>query len=473
MTELMIYAIKSAIALTLLYIPYTLMLRREKQFRFNRIVLLGILVASLVLPLLNVSSLSMDDNPVVHVAQQQVIEMGVPVKQAKVESVPVTDYVYEDSPSLFVISWFTVLSLIYIIGMAVVLMMRLWQLARMGKVIRGGALWKDARDGFTIYCHQDNVAPFSWMHNVVISQQDYESNGREIIIHELGHIRNHHSFDILLLTAVEMLQWWNPVVYLLGISLRDIHEYEADAHVLQTGVSLRDYTTLIIRKAVGASPYVFSNNFNHSLTKKRIYMMNKMQSKPWMRYKVLYAIPIAFFTLSVFATPKFVEASKQVIDKVQKTSVTGKTILPAPQPKDVEYASDGSPYVDDIPIIHKGTDDVVPIYINRTEKETLVSVTGQITEDDQWFWFGGDQTYIEDVATGDHYKARRCLTPLCWNYFHVRGKKNKMFCLTMVFPPIPKTVKEIRFWHLCSWQNLTGIPLLMEDLETADWIKAE
>lgn len=472
MTELMIYAIKSAIALTLLYIPYTLMLRREKQFRFNRIVLLGILVVSLVLPLLNVSSLSVDDNPVVHVAQQQVIEMGVPVKQAKTESEAVSDYVYEDSQSWLTISWFAVLSLIYIIGMAVVLLMRLYQLSRMGRVIRGGALWKDSRDGITIYCHSDNVAPFSWMHYIVISLQDYESNGREIILHEQGHISHHHSLDILLLTAVEMLQWWNPVVYLLGISLRDIHEYEADDHVLQTGVSLRDYTTLIIRKAVGASPYVFSNNFNHSLTKKRIYMMNKMQSKPWMRYKVLYAIPIAFFTLSVFATPKFVEASKQVIDKVQKTSVTGKTILPAPDLTDVELASDGSPYVDDIPIISKGTT-VEMLYINRTAEETLVSVPAMVTEDDQWFWFGGDQTYIEDVATGDHYKARRCLTPLCWNSFHVRGMKGKMFCVTMVFPPIPKSVKEIRFWHLCSWQNLTGIPFNIKDFETADWIEAK
>lgn len=472
MTELMIYAIKSAIALTLLYIPYTLMLRREKQFRFNRIVLLSILAASLVLPLLNVSSLSVDDNPVVHVAQQQVIEMGVPVKQAKVESVAVSDYVYEDSQSWFVVSWFAVLSLIYIIGMAVVLLMRLYELSRMGRVIRGGALWKDNQDGITIYCHSDNVAPFSWMRYIVISQQDYESNGREIILHEQGHIRHHHSLDILLLTVVEMLQWWNPVVYLLGISLRDIHEYEADDHVLQAGVSLRNYTTLIIRKAVGASPYVFSNNFNHSLTKKRIYMMNKKQSKPWMRYKVLYAIPIAFFTLSVFATPKFVEASKQVIEKVQKTSVTGKTILPAPDLTDVELASDGSPYVDDILIIENRTKGQF-LYINRTDKETLVSVSAMVTEDDQWFWFGGDQTYIEDVETGDHYKARRCQTPLCWNSFHVRGKKGKMFCVTMVFPPIPKSVKEIRFWHLCSWQNLTGIPFNIKDFETADWVEAK
>lgn len=472
MTELMIYAIKSAIALTLLYIPYTLMLRREKQFRFNRIVLLGILVASLVLPLLNVSSLSVDDNPVVHVAQQQVIEMGVPVKQAKVESVTVSDYVYEDSQSWFNVSWFTVLSLIYIIGMAMVLLMRLYQLSRMGRVIRGGALWKDSRDGITIYCHSDNVAPFSWMRYIVISLQDYESNGREIILHEQGHIRHHHSMDILLLTAVEMLQWWNPVVYLLGISLRDIHEYEADDHVLQTGVSLRDYTTLIIRKAVGASPYVFSNNFNHSLTKKRIYMMNKMQSKPWMRYKVLYAIPIAFFTLSVFATPKFVEVGKQVIDKVQKTSLTGKTILPAPDSKEVEYASDGYPYVDDIPIISKGTT-VEMLYINRTAEETLVSVPAMVTEDDQWFWFGGDQTYIEDIETGDHYKARRCLTPLCWNSFHVRGKKNQMFCVTMVFPPIPKSVKKIRFWHLCSWCHLNEVQFNIKDFETADFIEAK
>ena len=72
-------------------------------------------------------------------------------------------------------------------------------------------LWEEKHDDATVYCHIGDVAPFSWMHSIVISENDYEPHGREILLHEKAHILHHHSFDILLLTFVESLQWWNPV----------------------------------------------------------------------------------------------------------------------------------------------------------------------------------------------------------------------------------------------------------------------
>ena len=63
----------------MLYVPYVLMLRRENFFRFNRLVLLGILLLSLVLPLCNISALSLDRQPVVQAAQLQMLELGIPV----------------------------------------------------------------------------------------------------------------------------------------------------------------------------------------------------------------------------------------------------------------------------------------------------------------------------------------------------------------------------------------------------------
>ena len=51
--ELFVYAAKSAFVLTLLYAPYTLLLRKEHFFRQNRLTLVGILVLSLILPFIN------------------------------------------------------------------------------------------------------------------------------------------------------------------------------------------------------------------------------------------------------------------------------------------------------------------------------------------------------------------------------------------------------------------------------------
>ena len=314
MSAVLLYSIKSAIVLTMLYLPYMLMLRRESFFRFNRMVLLGILLLSLVLPLCNIPWMSLDHQPVVQAAQLQMLELGIPVHvlpEVQVSASPLGGGL-EGSFSLFHLFTF-----IYIIGMAALLLMRLWQIARLQFGLKQGVLWHNDEQGVRIYCHSGDVAPFSWMRNIVINEKDYDEAGREIVLHEMGHIQGRHSWDVVLLTLVQMLQWWNPLCYVLGISLRDVHEYEADNFVLQQGVSAQGYQLLLIRKAVGSGGYPFANSFNHSLTKKRITMMKKMKSNPWMKSKALYVIPVAALALSAFATPKFVAPIEETVTKLE------------------------------------------------------------------------------------------------------------------------------------------------------------
>ena len=314
MSSLLLYSIKSAIVLSMLYLPYMLMLRRESFFRFNRVILLGIMLLALVLPLCNVSWMSLDRQPVVQAAQLQMLEMGIPVHVLP-ELQVVADGAVSQETSRF--SVFMLVSLIYIIGMVVLLVARLWQVGILQFGLRKGVLWEEEQQGVRIYCHAEDVAPFSWMRSIVISQKDYDEAGREIILHETGHIRNRHSWDVVLLTLVQMLQWWNPLAYVLGISLRDVHEYEADDYVLRQGVSAQSYQLLLIKKAVGSGSYAFANSFNHSLTKKRITMMKKIKSNPWMRSKALYVIPVAALALCAFATPKFVAPIEGAVSKLE------------------------------------------------------------------------------------------------------------------------------------------------------------
>ena len=314
MSAVLLYSIKSAIVLTMLYLPYMLMLRRESFFRFNRMVLLSILLLSLVLPLCNIPWMSLDHQPVVQAAQLQMLELGIPVHVLPEVQV-LAEGAASQGTSRF--SVFFLVSLIYIIGMVALLMMRLWQVARLQFGLRQGVLWHNDEQGVRIYCHSGDVAPFSWMRNIVINEKDYDEAGREIVLHEMGHIQGRHSWDVVLLTLVQMLQWWNPLCYVLGISLRDVHEYEADNFVLEQGISAQGYQLLLIRKAVGSGGYPFANSFNHSLTKKRITMMKKSKSNPWMRSKALYVIPVAALALSAFATPKFVAPIEETVTKLE------------------------------------------------------------------------------------------------------------------------------------------------------------
>ena len=318
-SSLLIYSIKSAFVLTLLYVPYTLILRKETFFRLNRIVLLAILVLSMVLPLCNVSQLVGNEQPVTQVVHQQVEAVSKPAAEKMEVTTPVPMEIREevapDAPYDSSWSWYTILSVLCFVGMLLVLLFRVGQFIRMGVLMRQGCVWKEEKDGVTIYCHADDVTPCSWMRSIVISKKDYDEQRQEILLHEQGHILHHHSFDILLLTLVQMIQWWNPLAYLFGLSLRDVHEYEADHHVLLQGISFSQYANLLIRKAVGISSLSVANNFNHSLVKRRVTMMRQRPSSLWKYGKVLYILPLVLVALSAFATPKVMEPVRNLVGK--------------------------------------------------------------------------------------------------------------------------------------------------------------
>ena len=334
MMALLVYSIKSAIVLILLYLPYTLMLRRESFFRMNRITLLTILILALILPLCHIPALIAEQQPAVYEVQHRVMMMEQAAEAAAIIQSPDTG-----SPS---ISWLKTLSIIYLIGISIAVLIRIWQLVRIHQQIRSGCLWKDKNDRATVYCHIDNIAPFSWMRSIVISESDYQPYGREILLHERAHILCRHSLDILLLTFVEALQWWNPIIYMLGSSLRDVHEYEADDYVLQEGISLQNYQALLVRKAMADTTYAFANNFNHSLIKKRIYMMNHPKSNPRLRSKVLYLLPLTLVVLCAFATPELNKNVETVVKKVEtftapiiKEDAVKETPVEEPQIEDI------------------------------------------------------------------------------------------------------------------------------------------
>ena len=306
MYDLLTYSLKAAFVLALLYVPYSLLLRKERFFRLNRLMLLLILTLSLLLPLCNISLPAVSE-PAIQAFEQQKETIETLFVMHTADQTESTQQIQtaineEQSPFDKMLYWVAIVNLA---GIAFMFLLRLWQFINMERLIRCGALWKDKQDGgITIYCHSDNVKPCSWMRSIVISEQDYANHRHEILLHEKGHIIHHHSLDILLLTFVQLTQWWNPFIYMLSASLRDVHEYEADNYVLRQGVSMYEYQSLLLKTAVGSSSYAFANSFNHSLTKKRITMMKEQKTSPWMRCKSLYILPLSLVALCAFATPE-------------------------------------------------------------------------------------------------------------------------------------------------------------------------
>ena len=271
------YIAECALCLALLYLPFWGLLRKDTFFQFNRFVLLAITVLSFILPWINIPEITSQ------LAPSETISI-----QLEEINVMISGKVLSEN-----ISWKTILAIIYLSGAVTCLLYKMIDLVRLIRFIPRGCLWVHTENGIHIHCHAHDVVPFSWMNHIVISEKDYEENGQNILLHEQAHIACGHSWDVLWLSCVEVLQWFNPFVWMLSKEIQDIHEYEADLTVLRKGINAKDYQLLIIQKVVGSGSYTFANNFNHSSLKKRITMMIKEKSNPWARLKYLYILPIA------------------------------------------------------------------------------------------------------------------------------------------------------------------------------------
>ena len=270
------YIAECALCLALLYLPFWGLLRKETFFQYNRFVLLAITVLSFILPWINIPEITSQ------LAPSETISI-----QLEEINVMISGKALSEN-----ISWKTILAIIYLSGAVTCLLYKMIDLVRLIRFIPRGCLWVHTENGNHIHCHAHDVVPFSWMNHIVISEKDYEENGHNILLHEQAHIACGHSWDVLWLSFVEVLQWFNPFVWMLSKEIQDIHEYEADLTVLHKGINAKDYQLLIIQKVVGSGSYTFANNFNHSSLKKRITMMIKEKSNPWARLKYLYILPI-------------------------------------------------------------------------------------------------------------------------------------------------------------------------------------
>lgn len=326
MGTFLVYILKSAACLAVFYLFYKLLMSRDTFHRFNRFALLGLLVLSSLLPLVEASV----NSPAA--VQETMLTLEQLLLMADIQ--PEGESMAAATPSATVL-WLRAALLVYLTGIVFFIARNLCSLARLGRLIRQGK--REALDSYLpdrkeknvrLVVHDHDIAPFSWMHWIVIARKDLEENGREILIHELAHIRNRHSWDLLLADLCIFVQWFNPAAWLLKQELQNIHEYEADETVLREGVNARNYQMLLIKKAVGTKLYSMANSFNHSSLKKRITMMLKEKSNPWARAKYLYILPLAALAVTAFARPEV----SAVADEISAVKVIAPAVHDSIQP---------------------------------------------------------------------------------------------------------------------------------------------
>ena len=224
------------------------------------------------------------------------------------------------------IPWRQIGIVIYLAGVAAVIFVTVRSIVGLHRLMRRGRCER-LDDGTTLVRMDENVAPISWCRNIVISERDLRENGAAILAHERAHVRLHHSLDLLLVDLAGAVQWFNPAMWLLRRDLRAIHEYEADAAVIASGVDARSYQLLLIRKAVGGRWYSIANSFNHSKLKNRITMMLREKSLRRTRARALLLLPLAGLALGAFAETVYVRPEDKVTKEFSENQLSEMQIV--------------------------------------------------------------------------------------------------------------------------------------------------
>jgi bla regulator protein BlaR1 len=288
MSEFIQYSFLTIILQVGFLIIYQLVLKNETFFRWNRMYLLFCLIVSLLLPLLKVSL----ENP-----EQQLVVLNEVVVNSnlKVGMKEITNKSFFQS---------NFIAILYMIGVIVFFIYFIFKLMKIVKLLRTSM--KENFNGLTLFRLKDSSDAFSFLNYIFIGDQikDFEI----IIRHELVHKEKKHSVDLLLLEAMKVIFWFNPLLHFYQKKITEVHEFEAD-EVTVSHNKTRYYQS-IINQVFQIENITFTNNFfNQSLIKKRIVMLQKSKKIGVLKYSLVMPLIAAFF---MFFSIELVAQEKRV-----------------------------------------------------------------------------------------------------------------------------------------------------------------
>lgn len=307
------FIITSAISMGVLLALYHLLLEKEKIHSFNRLYLLGAVVLSLAMPLIELPfGVPVMNKPVALNAAP------LPAMLPSVSSaIPV-----ETTNYLPIILWavYGVVVLVLTVRFAVNIA-RFYTIKKQGERVsyRGAAL----------VLFKEDILPHTFLGTIYISEKDYEERlaTPELLSHEMAHIRQRHTLDILFMEAVKVALWFNPLVYLYKKAIQVNHEFLADEKVVRSHRDVPGYQQLLLSKALPGGLYPLASSINFSITKKRFMMMTKTTSKSKIALLQAAVLPVVA-TLMLFSCsttepgePRDIRASLKTTDVASVSNV--------------------------------------------------------------------------------------------------------------------------------------------------------
>ncbi len=295
MEAFLLYLLRSGLYIGIFYAFFLLVMRKTTFFRLNRILLLAGTAVCMLLPLLKVRTIEM----LVSVGRLQAVAGGETAADGAVEASATT--------------WALPAAVIFLAGCVAVLVSVIVSSVRMYRIVISDTC----------------KSSFSFGRLIVVGRQDLEENPA-VFTHEKMHVKCRHYLDLFIFTPVQILYWWNPLVWITRTELCLLHEFEADEGVIAQGIEARQYQLLLVRKAVGDERFLLASGFKHSKLKNRIAMMlneGTSRSRCWSYLAVLPCLAVAVFACN---PANVLEGPEQVKD-VQEFSLYVNQVLDYPK----------------------------------------------------------------------------------------------------------------------------------------------
>lgn len=272
------YLIHSVLFQLVFLMIYELLLKKETYFSYNRLYLLLTPIVSIFLPLIHFESLS------------EVVPSETLVFLPEVVVGPgagVGEVLGSDTTGSPSINYFVVLYLLGVLG-SIFIFVRKYRVLK--QLFRNNVITEGA--GLRIIEVSNSRIACTFFSTVFLGDQLSDEQKEQILSHELVHVTQKHSYDLLYFEIFRILFWFNPLIYIYQTRISALHEFMADAGVVRT-VEKKTYYQQLLNTAFNTEDISFINQFfNQSLIKKRIVMLQKSRSKTTAKLKFLILIPL-------------------------------------------------------------------------------------------------------------------------------------------------------------------------------------
>ena len=262
------------IATIILYYTYRLLFGKCNRFNVCRIILLTMSVFAFVFPFISIKISGQMPEYFFIMDNVEILSNN--------EIILETENVKNNS-----LSFLQIVSVAYIIGVIFSFMKMIFNIYKVNKIKQGKKF--EIIDNVKIIYTEENHIPFSFFNCIYLPD---EINNPLILKHEMSHVKNHHSLDVILMEMMISFQWFNPFIYKMKKELQNVHEYIADNEAVENETDKSNYMMLLLQQCTADNFNTVANNFSFLLTKKRISMITQKQKTKRMVMRLLLTLPV-------------------------------------------------------------------------------------------------------------------------------------------------------------------------------------